>query len=154
MTATKSGESDLENTEETETGDGNRDAIRDGNRKTETGTRLVLTAIGCLEDGNGDAACIDRAEKLTASLFRSPDDSALEVARITPVQTLGQFPLKGPLNLGGTRPTGLSFSAEQGLLAVATKPDTVYLISLRSRLETENGSPKDRIATSAGPTRR
>ncbi|HKI18528.1 MAG TPA: acyl-phosphate glycerol 3-phosphate acyltransferase, partial [Isosphaeraceae bacterium] len=68
--------------------------------------------------------------------------------------TLGQFPLKGPLNLGGTRPTGLSFSADRGLLAVATKPGTVYLISIRSRLETENGPQKDRIATSAEPTRR
>jgi len=82
-----------------------------------------------LEDGNGDAASIDRAEKLTASLFRSP-------------------------NLGGTRPTGLCFSADRGLLAAATKPGTVYLISLRSRLESENGPPKDHIATSAGPTRR
>jgi len=87
-------------------------------------------------------------------VYTRPDDSALELAQATPVQTLGQFPLKGPLNLGGTRPTGLCFSAERGLLAVATKPGTVYLISVRSRLESENGEPKDRIATSAGPTRR
>jgi glycerol-3-phosphate acyltransferase PlsY len=87
-------------------------------------------------------------------VYTRPDDSALELAQATPVQTLGQFPLKGPLNLGGTRPTGLCFSAERGLLAVATKPGTVYLISVRSRLESENGPPKDRIATSAGPARR
>ncbi len=51
-------------------------------------------------------------------------------------------------------PTGLCFSAERGLHAVATKPGTVYLISVRSRLESENGPSKDRIATSAEPTRR
>jgi glycerol-3-phosphate acyltransferase PlsY len=87
-------------------------------------------------------------------VYTRPDDSALELAQASPVQTLGQFPLKGPLNLGGTRPTGLSFSAERGLLAVATKPGTVYLISVRSRLESENGPAKDRIATSAGTTKR
>ncbi|MGZ3472061.1 MAG: glycerol-3-phosphate 1-O-acyltransferase PlsY, partial [Isosphaeraceae bacterium] len=87
-------------------------------------------------------------------VYTRPDDSAVELAQASPVQTLGQFPLKGPLNLGGTRPTGLSFSADRGLLAVATKPGTVYLISLRSRLETENGPQKDRIATTAEPTRR
>jgi len=87
-------------------------------------------------------------------VYTRPDDSALELAQATPVQTLGQFPLKGPLNLGGTRPTGLCFSAERGLLAVATKPGTVYLISVRSRLESENGPAKDRIATSAGTTKR
>ncbi len=87
-------------------------------------------------------------------IYTRPDDSALELAQTTPVQTLGQFPIKGPLNLGGSRPTGLSFSAERGLLAVATKPGTVYLISVRSRLESESGPAKDRIATSAGTTRR
>ena len=87
-------------------------------------------------------------------VYTRPDDSALELAQATPVQTLGQFPLKGPLNLGGTRPTGLSFSADRGLLAVATKRGTVHLISVRSRLESESGPPKDRIATSAGTTRR
>ena len=45
-------------------------------------------------------------------VYTRPDDSAVELAQASPVQTLGQFPLKGPLNLGGTRPTGLSFSAE------------------------------------------
>ena len=87
-------------------------------------------------------------------VYTRPDDSAVELTQASPVQTLGQFPLKGPLNLGGTRPTGLSFSAERGLLAVATKPGTVYLISIRSRLETENGPHKDRIATTDEPTRR
>ncbi|MGZ5943810.1 MAG: glycerol-3-phosphate 1-O-acyltransferase PlsY [Isosphaeraceae bacterium] len=87
-------------------------------------------------------------------VYTRPDDSAVELAQASPVQTLGQFPLKGLLSLGGTRPTGLSFSADRGLLAVATKPGTVYLISLRSRLETENGPQKDRIATTAEPTRR
>ena len=46
-------------------------------------------------------------------IYTRPDDSALEMAQISPAQTLGQFPLKGPLNLGGSRPTGLAFSADR-----------------------------------------
>ncbi|HMF35105.1 MAG TPA: glycerol-3-phosphate 1-O-acyltransferase PlsY [Isosphaeraceae bacterium] len=87
-------------------------------------------------------------------VYTRPDDSAVELVQASPVQTLGRFPLKGPLNLGGTRPSGLAFSADRSLLAVATKPGTVYLISLRSRLEPENGPQKDRIATTSEPTRR
>jgi acyl-phosphate glycerol 3-phosphate acyltransferase len=87
-------------------------------------------------------------------VYTRPDDSAVELAQASPVQTLGQFPLKGPLNVGGTRPTGLSFSADRGLLAVATKPGTVYLISVRSRFETENEPQKARIASTGEPTRR
>jgi len=86
-------------------------------------------------------------------VYTRPDDSAVELAQASPVQTLGQFPLKGPLNLGGTRPTGLSFSADRSLLAVATKPGTVHLISIRSRLESETGASKDRIAATAEPRR-
>ena len=67
---------------------------------------------------------------------------------------LGQFPLKGPMNLGGTRPTGISFSPEKGLIAVATKPGTVYLISLRSRLGSDSEPPRARIATGGETTRR
>jgi glycerol-3-phosphate acyltransferase PlsY len=87
-------------------------------------------------------------------VYTCPDDSALELAQASPVLTLGRFPLKGPLNLGGTCPTGISFSAEKGLLAVATKPGTVYLISVRSRLEAEDRPQKDRLTTSAESTRR
>jgi acyl-phosphate glycerol 3-phosphate acyltransferase len=86
-------------------------------------------------------------------VYTRPEDSAVELAQASPVQTLGQFPLKGPLNLGGTRPTGLSFSSDRSLLAVATKPGAVHLISIRSRLESEPGASKDRVATTAEPRR-
>ena len=87
-------------------------------------------------------------------VYTRPDDSALEVAQASPVQTLGQFPLKGPLNLGGTRPTGIGFSPEKGLIAVATKPGTVYLISLRSRLGSGHEPTNPHIATTGETTRR
>ena len=87
-------------------------------------------------------------------VYTRPDDSALEVAQASPVQTLGQFPLKGPLNLGGTRPTGIGFSPEKGLIAVATKPGTVYLISLRSRLGSDHEPTNPHIATTGETTRR
>ena len=83
--------------------------------------------------------------------YTRPDDSALELAQLWPFRALGQFPLKGPLNLGGTRPSGIAFSVERNLLAVATKPGTVYLISVRSRLEPLDPPRKDRIATTANP---
>jgi glycerol-3-phosphate acyltransferase PlsY len=67
-------------------------------------------------------------------VYTRPDQSDLEIAQASPRVTLGQFPLKGPLNLGGTRPSGLAYSAERGLLAVATKPGTVHLIEVRSRV--------------------
>jgi glycerol-3-phosphate acyltransferase PlsY len=75
-------------------------------------------------------------------VYTMPEDSALELARSTPRLTLGRFPLKGPLNLGGTRPSGLAFCAERSLIAVATKPGTVHLVSIRSRLETDGQVPQ------------
>lgn len=87
-------------------------------------------------------------------LYTRPDDSALELAQATPVQTLGRFPLTGPLHIGSTRPTGLCFSSENGLIAVATKPGTVYVISLRSRLGPSPEPQEARIATGGEKTRR
>jgi hypothetical protein len=50
--------------------------------------------------------------------------------------------LKGPLNLTGTRPTGLAFSPERGLLAVTTKPGAVHLIAIQSRVALEVDWPR------------
>ena len=107
-------------------------------------------AIGC-------SAPVDDSTAPPAAgylVYTRPDDSALELAQASPVQTLGQFPLKGSMNLGGTRPTGISFSPEKGLIAVTTKPGTVYLISLRSRLGSDTEPPSARIATGGETTRR
>jgi glycerol-3-phosphate acyltransferase PlsY len=82
-----------------------------------------------------------------------PDQSDLEIAQASPRVTLGQFPLKGPLNLGGTRPSGLAYSAERGLLAVATKPGTVHLIEVRSRVDTGGPRGSARQVASSSPGR-
>jgi glycerol-3-phosphate acyltransferase PlsY len=88
-------------------------------------------------------------------VYTLPEESALELAQSTPRFTLGRFPLKGPLNLGGTRPSGLAFSPERGLLAVATKPGTVHLITIRWRPggDSEGDSAQRQIAASAAPAR-
>lgn len=83
-------------------------------------------------------------------VFTRPEQSLLELSQVSPRTTVGQFPLKGPLNLGGTRPSGLAYSPDRGLLAVATKPGTVHLIEIRSRLT--EGVPDiagSRVASSA-----
>jgi glycerol-3-phosphate acyltransferase PlsY len=64
-----------------------------------------------------------------------PDDSALEIVQATPRRTLGKFPVMGPFNLGGTETSGLAYCHARGLLAVSTKPGTVHLIRLQSRLD-------------------
>jgi glycerol-3-phosphate acyltransferase PlsY len=64
-----------------------------------------------------------------------PDDSALEIVQATPRRTLGKFPVMGPLNLGGAETSGLAYCRARGLLAVSTKPGTVHLIRLQSRLD-------------------
>jgi glycerol-3-phosphate acyltransferase PlsY len=82
-----------------------------------------------------------------------PDQSDLEIAQVAPRVIIGHFPLKGPLNLGGTRPSGLAFSPDRGLLAVATKPGTVHLIEVRSRVETGAPPESSRQVASSSPRR-
>jgi hypothetical protein len=83
-------------------------------------------------------------------LYTLPDESMLEVAQSPPQRVLGRFPIKGPLNLGGTRPSGLAFCPARGLAAVTTKPGTVHLVSIRSRVESGSGQRGDRIAANQG----
>ena len=87
-----------------------------------------------LDRGNSSTGSGPDAPAIGYLVYTRPDQSALELAQVSPRLTVGQFPLKGPLNLGGTRPSGLGFSPERGLLAVATKPGTVHLIEIRSRV--------------------
>ena len=60
-------------------------------------------------------------------------DSVLELFQTEPRRSLGRLPLKGPLNLGRTRPTGLAYSRERGLLAVATRSGTIHLVEMVPR---------------------
>ncbi len=83
-----------------------------------------------------------------------PDDSALELFRAWPRTPLGRFPIKGALNLGGSRPSGLAVCADRGLIAVTTKPGAVHLISFHSRLEVDPNRTAAPLAAKRLPTRR
>ena len=60
-------------------------------------------------------------------------DSVLELFQTEPRQSLGRLPLKGPLNIGRTRPTGLAYSRDRGLLAVATRSGTIHMVEMVPR---------------------
>ena len=66
-----------------------------------------------------------------------------------PRTSLGRFPIKGALNLGGSRPSGLAVCPDRGLIAVTTKPGAVHLISFR--LQLEDDSPRTEAPVAAGP---
>ena len=51
----------------------------------------------------------------------------------SPLHPLGRLPLTGPLNIGRTRPTGLAYSPERGLLAVSTRSGSIHLLELAWR---------------------
>ncbi|MDG3004036.1 glycerol-3-phosphate 1-O-acyltransferase PlsY [Paludisphaera mucosa] len=70
-----------------------------------------------------------------------PDDSSLEMVQIAPPIVLGRFPVLGPLNVGGAEPSGLAYCARRRLLAAATKPGTVHLIRLESRVDAIAAAP-------------
>ncbi len=72
----------------------------------------------------------------------------IEVMQNSPLCPLGRLPLTGPLNLGRTRPTGLAYSPECGLLAVSTRSGSIHLIELAWRRKP--GDDKG-AALAAGP---
>jgi glycerol-3-phosphate acyltransferase PlsY len=60
-------------------------------------------------------------------------DSALEFFQTKPQHEVGRFPLFGPFNLGRTRPTGLAYSPERHLIAVATRTGSIHVVEMRTR---------------------
>jgi hypothetical protein len=62
------------------------------------------------------------------------DESVLEILQTSPRHSLGRFPLLGPFNLGRTRPTGLAYSAQRGLIAIATRTGSIHLVELQARV--------------------
>ena len=56
-------------------------------------------------------------------------DSVVELMQNSPLYPLGRLPLTGPLNMGRTRPTGLAYSPERGLLAVSTRSGSIHCSS-------------------------
>jgi glycerol-3-phosphate acyltransferase PlsY len=61
-------------------------------------------------------------------------ESVLELVQCAQRFSLGRYPLRGPLNLGRTRPTGLCYAAERDLVAVATRSGTIHLVELVARV--------------------
>jgi glycerol-3-phosphate acyltransferase PlsY len=110
------------------------------------GDWIVMPALEGTEAAvlNGPANC--PAGYLVVTV---PDDSALDLYRAWPRTMLGRFPIKGALNLGGSRPSGLAVCPERRLIAVTTKPGAVHLISF-SRLEDD--PPRTKGPVAAGST--
>jgi hypothetical protein len=81
-------------------------------------------------DSVGEPAPFHRIDYLVCTRHR---DSVLELFQTEPRCSLGRLPLRGPLNLGRTRPTGLAYSRDRGLLAVATRSGTIHLVKMEPR---------------------
>jgi glycerol-3-phosphate acyltransferase PlsY len=60
-------------------------------------------------------------------------ESALEILQTKPQHEIGRFPLFAPFNLGRTRPTGLAYSPQRNLIAVATRTGSIHVVELRTR---------------------
>ncbi len=74
-------------------------------------------------------------------------DSVIELVQNAPFRPLGRLPLTGPLNLGKTRPTGLAYSPERGLLAVSTRSGSIHLLELAWRNNQDRALLRAPIAT-------
>ncbi len=59
------------------------------------------------------------------------DESVLEMLQISPRSSLGRLPLRGSFNMGRTRPTGLAYSPQCGMLAIATRSGAIHLIEVQ-----------------------
>ena len=84
-------------------------------------------------------------QMLSAESLTSPHPGFLELFQTEPRQSLGRLPLKGPLNLGRTRPTGLAYARERGLLAVATRSGTIHMVEMVPRIRS-TGTPTRHVA--------
>ncbi len=70
-------------------------------------------------------------ERLVACTL--PHGSGLRLYHVGTGRSLGELTLRGPLNLGRIRPTGLAFAPERNLLALANRSGGVHLIEMRLR---------------------
>ena len=61
-----------------------------------------------------------------------PDRSSLVIVHGEQRRSLGELPLRGPLNLGTIRPTGLDYCDDRKLIAVSDRSGGVRLIALRN----------------------
>jgi glycerol-3-phosphate acyltransferase PlsY len=63
--------------------------------------------------------------------FPRQKESAVDFYEAVSMRSLGRLPIRGPMNVSPTRPTGLAYSDERGLLAIATRSGSVHLIAAR-----------------------
>jgi acyl-phosphate glycerol 3-phosphate acyltransferase len=104
----------------------------------------------------------DRSAAVAAGSVPSPDfvicarhrDSVVELMQNSPLHPLGRLPLTGPLNIGRTRPTGLAYSPERGLLAISTRSGSIHLLELAWRQKRENIDRGPIAIAPDGPLRR
>jgi len=94
-------------------------------------------------DKRDGRSTITRADFLICA---KQDESTLEVLQTSPRCSLGRLPLRGSFNLGRTRPTGLAYAPELGLLAVATRSGAIHLVEICPRGATQ-GEQRPRLAT-------
>jgi glycerol-3-phosphate acyltransferase PlsY len=75
-------------------------------------------------------------ECLAATL---PKGSGIEIYEPSGRRSLGRLTIHaGALGLSSTRPTGVAFSPERGLIAVANRSGSVHLVAVRAPLTTES----------------
>ncbi|HEX8203652.1 MAG TPA: glycerol-3-phosphate 1-O-acyltransferase PlsY [Isosphaeraceae bacterium] len=87
-----------------------------------------------IREGQAAAArSIARVDGYLASTL--PEGSGVELLLATDhrVGSLGVLPLRGPANLGTVRPTGLAYSPQRWLLAVADRSGGVHLVAVQIR---------------------
>ena len=94
------------------------------------GILIRVPAGGARVGTESGAGPINEVDYLVCTRQR---DSVLELSQTNPRQSLGHLPLKGPLNLGRTRPTGLAYAPERGLVAVATRSGSIHIVELIPR---------------------
>jgi glycerol-3-phosphate acyltransferase PlsY len=75
-------------------------------------------------------------------------ESAIDFYEVGSMRWLGRLPIRGPMNLSPTRPTGLACAGERGLLAVATRSGSVHLIAIRP--ERDRDLPDDTASAASG----
>lgn len=95
------------------------------------GTTVALESPRATAGPHGSAPASPRVDYLVTA---RENESALEILQAHPQQhEIGRFPLLGPFNLGHTRPTGLAYSPERGIIAVATRTGSIHVVELRTR---------------------
>jgi glycerol-3-phosphate acyltransferase PlsY len=79
----------------------------------------------------GNAIQLDLPEMGNCVAYARSKISGLDLYEAASRRPLGRLPLRGPLNMSPTRPTGVAYAAGRSLIAVATRSGSVHLIAIR-----------------------